>query len=595
MPTIPRCRFPESVKRNGDSTIPSHRDESDPIASQIDRLALLAGIRGNDQTRDEYRRLAALVRRSCATSNADLGALLARPELETETRRNLEAIHVAGAWVLVEAGIADLPADLRALVDTGTVTLEQLGLLHDSLGIVTAADIDAALEQGAIEALLGDDGVVAVRAAISQLRAVPAGIPLGRADALAQRVLACLRARSGGAWALPVGSLRRGEEMVGGIGILAPGAGRNALDDIAALEDVQAVRHRSPQRLSVVMNGTQVDIRTPSALAGEAALLYLTGSRAHVAALQHRAGHAGLRLGIDGLRTPDGRTVATHEEEIYKALDLPFIAPELRGGDSILDEAGRGRLPQLITRSDIRGDLHLHTHWSDGRDSVDAMVGACVALGYEYMAITDHSPSSSASRSLTLDAVSRQADEIALARETYPQIEILHGCEVDILSDGRLDFPDHVLRRFDVVLASLHDRAGQAPTRLLHRYLSAMRHPLVSIITHPANRQVPRRPGYELDFATLFEAAVETRTVLEIDGAPTHLDLDATLARQAAAANVMLSIDSDAHRTESLDAHMRLGLLLARRGRVEPRHVLNARPYRQVKGILTAKRRGLPR
>ena len=196
---------------------------------------------------------------------------------------------------------------------------------------------------------------------------------------------------------------------------------------------------------------------------------------------------------------------AATEEEVYAALDLPFIPPEIRSGDDEIRAARDGTLPQLVSRADIRGDLHMHSTWSDGRDSIEAMVEACRALGYEYLAITDHSPHSAASRNLSVDGVKRQAEEIAGLREQYPDIAILHGCEVDILPDGRLDFPDRILEQFDIVLASLHEGAGQAPEALERRYLAAMKHPLVTLITHPTNRLVPHRRGYDLDYDRLFE------------------------------------------------------------------------------------------
>jgi DNA polymerase (family 10) len=219
------------------------------------------------------------------------------------------------------------------------------------------------------------------------------------------------------------------------------------------------------------------------------------------------------------------------------------------------------------------------------------MVQGCAALGYEYLAITDHSQGSAAVRNLTLEGVARQAEEIAALRERYPQIAILHGCEVDILPDGSLDFPDRILEQFDVVLASLHEHAGQGPDQLLSRYLQAMAHPLVAMITHPTNRLVPHRPGYAIDYSRLIAAAVETRTVLEIDGAPGHLDMNGRLARQAIDAGATVAIDSDCHRADLLGRQMALGLLMARRGWVEPRHVLNTRPLAELRAAIAAKRR----
>jgi DNA polymerase (family 10) len=232
----------------------------------------------------------------------------------------------------------------------------------------------------------------------------------------------------------------------------------------------------------------------------------------------------------------------------------------------------------------------MHSVWSDGSDSIEAMITMCRTLGYEYAAVTDHSPRSGAARTLTSQAVESQAEEIAALRQRLTGIEILHGCEVDILPDGRLDFPDRILEQFDIVLASLHHRVNQAPGELLRRYVDAMRHPLVTIITHPANRSIPNNPGYDLDYDRLFEVAVETGTCLEIDGAPGHLDLPGALARRAVAAGVTVTVDSDAHRADVLERQMRLGIATACRGWVEPRHVLNTRPLADIRAVIARKR-----
>jgi DNA polymerase (family 10) len=284
------------------------------------------------------------------------------------------------------------------------------------------------------------------------------------------------------------------------------------------------------------------------------------------------------------------RGLAAREEDVYSRAGLPFIPAELRQGTGEVDAAAKGALPALVTREDIRGDLHMHTTYSDGADTLDAMVAECCALGYEYIAITDHSERAAAGRTLRRSQIARQREEIAAVRERYPQIAILHGVEVDIMLDGRLDFPDAVLEPMDIVLASLHDRGDQSGEVLTRRCLRAIRHPLVTVITHPANRVVGRRAGYPLDFDAVFAAAAETGTALEVDGAPAHLDLDGEHARRAIAAGVTLTIDSDCHRARALDRQMRMGIGTARRGWVEPRHVLNARPLAEVRAFIAAKR-----
>jgi DNA polymerase (family 10) len=393
-------------------------------------------------------------------------------------------------------------------------------------------------------------------------------------------------------WALPGGSLRRGHDLVGDVELVAA-TDRPAEAAAAVLDTHESTRvlHQSERRVYLLIDRTQIGIRLPAPANAGAALLHITGSWGHFEALRAHAANIGWRLTAAGLWSPDGTFhPSPTEETIYEALGLPFIPPEIREGGEEVERARAGTLPTLVTRNDIRGDLHMHSLWSDGRDRIESMVQACRDLGYEYMAITDHSPHSAAVRNLTADGVEQQADEIAELRVRYPDIAILHGCEVDILRDGRLDFPDKILQRFDIVLASLHEDAGHSPEQLMQRYISAMTHPLVTMITHPTNRILPHKRGYDLDYDRLFALAVEHRTIVEIDGAPGHLDLDGALARRAITAGATVAIDSDCHRAELLGRQMELGLVMARRGWVEPRHVLNARPLADVRAFIAAKR-----
>ncbi len=503
----------------------------------------------------------------------------------------LRQIYETAGWVLVESTLADIPADLRWLYESGAVTLDQLARLTQQLSITSAADVTAAAQDGRIAELLGAEVESAVLAALPTVRSRVPRVPLGRAVAAAEPVLARLRQQPFVRWAEPAGSLRRGEDLVGDIEIVVSSEQPHAVIE-SFVEGLEITRwlHRSGRRAYVLADRLQIGVRIVDPTNAGSALLHATGSPAHLDALRAYAAQRGWELHASGLRKAGSRRHAPSEDDIYIALELPPIPPELRRSGTEVAVAARDGLPALVTRDDIRGDLHMHTMWSDGRDSVESMVLACRTLGYEYMAITDHSQSSAASRNLSIEGVDEQADEIARLRERYPDITILHGCEVDILASGALDFPDRVLEKFDIVLASLHEGEGHGPARLLERYASAMRHPLVTLITHPTNRLVPNRPAYELDYARLFDLAVETGTIVEIDGAPAHLDLDGDLARQAVAAGAMVCIDSDCHRAEMLDRQIRLGVLLARRGWIEPRHVLNTRPVADVRRIIAAKR-----
>jgi DNA polymerase (family 10) len=559
---------------------------------------VLATIRGDSAEELLLTRAIDLVRARHFVSDAELAPLFETPPADVDpgVLKRLRQMYEAGGWVLVESAIADLPADLRWLFESGTVTLEQLGTLHRTLGVTTVADLAAAVREQAVRRLTGFDAAIeaAIAGALPSLRDAVPRVPLGRAVAIAEPLLADLRALAGVRWALPTGSLRRGQDLVGDIElVVSMSHPEEAIARLLQSPDVTRCLHLSPRRVYLLMERVQVGIRFPEPENAGASLLYLTGSAAHFDALRAHAAKAGWRLETAGLHTAESAFRASpSEDEIYAALGLPCIPPEIRDGEDEIGAAVRGELPALVSWGDIRGDLHMHTSWSDGRDSIEDMVQSCRALGYEYLAITDHSPHSAATRTLTTDSVNRQADEIAALRERQPEIAILHGCEVDILPDGHLDFPDRVLERFDIVLASLHEHAGQSSEQLMRRYVGAMRHPLVTMITHPTNRLVPYRPGYDLDYARLFDLAAETRTVVEIDGAPAHLDLDGRLARQAIGAGAIVAIDSDCHRAEMLDRQMQLGIVTARRGWVEPRHVLNTRSIDEVRAEIAAKRAG---
>ena len=553
-------------------------------------------IRGDSAEEALLERAAELVRAQHILSDADVAPLFEHPppDADVEVLKRLRQRYEAGGWVLVESALADLPADLRWLFESGAVTLDQLAAIHRGCGATNASDLAAAVGERALRTLPGLDARVeaAVAAALPTLRASLRRIPLGRAADFAYPILELLRARPDVPWALPAGSLRRGQDFVGDIMIVAPAADpAPVIAELLSLPDAPHCLHRSARRVCLRIDRTQVAIRLPEPANAAATLLYLTGSLAHVEALRVHAASRHWRLAAGGLFALDGRLLpAASEEDIYGRLGLPVIPPEIRSGEEEIRAALAGTLPTLVSRDDVLGDLHMHTTWSDGRDSVASMVAACRALGYQYMAITDHSPHSAASRNLTTEGAAHQAEEIAALREQHPDITILHGCEVDILPDGKLDFPDRVLERFDIVLASLHERCGHSPEQLMRRYTSAMKHPLVTLISHPTNRLLPHRRGYDLDYGRLFDLAVQTRTAVEIDGAPAHLDLDGKLTRQALAAGATVVISSDSHRAEMLGRQMEFGLLTARRGWTEPRHVLNTRPVDGVRAFIAAKR-----
>jgi DNA polymerase (family 10) len=424
-------------------------------------------------------------------------------------------------------------------------------------------------------------------------------IPLGRADTLAS--MAIREAHQAGLPAddiVPAGGLRRYAPALDGavlVALTADARRDELLAGFSRLPIVRSILGRSSSSIRASTDRGLLDLHvTPPEMAG-AALVWHTGTRRHARWLQARAAGVGLTFS-NGRLERNGASVpfVPDEPSFYRLLDLPYIPPEIREGDDEIAAAERGVLPSLVTTLHIRGDLHMHSTWSDGRDSIMHMVLSSRQIGYEYVAITDHSERSWASRKLLALEIPLQRDEIERVRSQSPGIEILHGVEVDIMPDGSLDFDDEVLAGFDIVLASLHDAHGDNGRRLTERYVQAMRHPLVNIITHPANRSPGLSNGYELDFDRLFREAVATGTAMEVDGAPGHLDMDGRVARRAAEAGVTIAINSDCHRAEALGRQMSFGVGTARRGWIGPEQVLNSRRVDAVREFVARKRGSSP-
>jgi DNA polymerase (family X) len=468
-----------------------------------------------------------------------------------------------------------LPWLLRRLVESRAIDSAGAAALARQ-GIVTLSDLRSALLDGRISNYL-TDAANRLGTAAEMLATDAPAVPLGRAIDLIDGFILTIAATCEEADNFtPAGDVRRFEPLVESLVILASSSNPVVtIEKICALPHLQTVLHQTTRRLLIDYQQAEIDVRIAAPDEFGTTLYTATGSHAHLAAMRTRA--------------PAGRLCA-REEEVYSQAGMAWIAPELRHGTGEVEAALNGTLPALVARNHIRGDLHMHSTYSDGRDTLAVMVQTCATLGYEYIAITDHSERAGASRTVSATALAKQRSEIYRLRDRFPGLTILHGIEVDIMPDGRLDFPDHILETLDIVLASLHDSAGHDSARLTRRCLAAIEHPLVNVIAHPANRLVGRDPGYQLDFRTIYAAAAASGTALEIDGAASHLDLDGEHARQATAAGATVTIDSDCHRAKLLEKQMRLGVGTARRGWVEPRHVLNTRPLAEVRAFIAAKR-----
>lgn len=554
-----------------------------PLHQTLHLLADIARIRGRQSDAAEFLQLAGRLAPGPAHATPDHDSVVVRDALASIREHGQEAA--------IGFALEDVPQDLRRVVDAGGLTVHEAARVVEETGAISSGDLADTVARGAL-GWLDDARRARLREIAARAKDARPTTPLGRACSMLEPLAATIREACPEVQDVsPVGRARRFDALVGGLGLLvattdpARTAGR-----LLGLALGAEPLHAGPQAVVFRLERTDVVIRLVTPDAWAHGLLWFTGSVSHLSRLKRLADGRGLSLGRDGLRAGGRPVLAAGEADLYAALGLPCIAPELREHGDEIDAALAGTLPDLVRGDQVRGDLHMHSDWSDGRNSIDAMVAAAVALGYEYVAITDHSVSSGIARGLDVDRLARQRDAVAAVREAHPGITVLHGAEVDILPDGSLDFSDAVLERLDVVLASLHDPADQPGSRLTERYVQAMRHPLVQVITHPTNRLVPSRAGYDLDERRLFETAVETRTLLEIDGAPGHLDMDGGMARRAIAAGVEVTIDGDCHRAEWLGRQMAFGVATARRGWVEARHVANTRSLPDLRARLALKR-----
>ncbi len=346
-----------------------------------------------------------------------------------------------------------------------------------------------------------------------------------------------------------------------------------------------------PTKASIWLpGGLQIDLRVlPDHLYGNL-LQHFTGSREHNIKLREYAVRRSLRVsenGILNLETGDV-TTCTDEAGVYAALGMQYIPPELRSGLDEIDLALAGKIPELVDSGDMRGDFHMHTDWSDGRDSLEAMIAAAASRGYQYHAISDHSRGQARRYGMDALKLREQRAEIAALGERYG-IRTLCASEVDILPDGSLDLDDATLAELDVVIASVHVATHQSRDEMTARLIRACENPYVTIIGHPTGRRFDSSSGYEFDYDAVFAAAARTGTALEIDGQAARLDLPAPLARKAKSFGVMFALDSDAHRTENLGA-IDFAVGQARRAGLGTPDVLNAQPLEFVREFVARKR-----
>ncbi|MCS7223607.1 MAG: DNA polymerase/3'-5' exonuclease PolX [Armatimonadetes bacterium] len=483
------------------------------------------------------------------------------------------------------------PSQLRRLLEIQGVGPKTVALVYDRLNVQTVEELEAAAKEGKLNGLpgMGAQKIRNILEGIQLWRQHQARVPLHIALELAESVVESLKGVPGVMDILPAGSLRRWKETIGDIDILVSTKdSAPVMDRFVTLPLVQKVLAHGSTKSSVLMaNNIQVDLRAVDPESFGAAAQYFTGSKAHNISLRSRALKKGLTINEYGVFRVDteekvaGRT----EEEVYAAVGLPWIPPELREDRGELERAEEGRLPVLITLADIKGEPHCHTKWSDGAQSVEEMARAARVRGYEYLAITDHSPPMGwgvkpERYKELIKEIRRVSDQLG-----FP---ILAGIEVDIAPDGSLYMDEDILRQLDIVIASVHSAFKMTKEQMTERIVRALENPLVDVLGHPTGRLINQRPPYEVDIQAIVKKAKETGVILEINGSPERLDLSDENARYAREEGVPLIIGTDAHHEHHLD-FMKFGVAVARRAWCEKKDIINTLSVKELTERLTAR------
>ncbi len=486
------------------------------------------------------------------------------------------------------------PPTLLEVLGVSGIGTKTAAMLFSDYGIASLADLEAAIGAGRLDGVprLGSKTIENWRRGILAYKGRLRRTPLPQALEIADEAVAYVRLGPAIERLDLAGSLRRCEVTVGDIDIVCTSHDAAAVvAHFAAWERAEAVLAEGPTKASIWLpGGLQIDLRVlPDHLYGNL-LQHFTGSREHNIKLREYAVRRSLRVSENGILNLETGEVVTCTDEIgvYAALGMQYVPPELRSGLDEIDLALAGKIPELVDSGDMRGDFHMHTDWSDGRDSLEAMIAAAASRGYQYHAISDHSRGQARRYGMDALKLRDQRGEIAALSDRYG-IRTLCCSEVDILPDGSLDLDDATLAELDVVIASVHVATHQSREEMTARLIRACENPYVTIIGHPTGRRFDSSSGYEFDYDAVFAAAARTGTALEIDGQAARLDLPAPLARKAKSFGVMFALDSDAHRTENLGA-INFAVGQARRAGLATSDVLNAQPLEFVREFVARKR-----
>ncbi len=562
------------------------------IAAILDEIGTFLELKGENPFRCQAYHNAA---RAITQLEGDLGEwveqkrLTAIPGIGKDLAQKIETLYKTGRLEQYEELRREIPAGLLELLRVPGLGPKKAKALYDNLGIDSLSKLRQACQEGRVAKLrgFGEKTQQKILEGLAFLDKTGKRVLLAEAEYLADRICSELRKLREIIRIQACGSLRRRKETVGDLDILvSSNHPKIVMDKFVSLPEVIQVTAHGETKSSVVLeNGLNCDLRVVSDEQFPFALHYFTGSKEHNIAMRARAQQFGLKLNEYGLEGERGAIRAKDEADIFHALKLDYIPPELRENTGEIEAAAEHRLPKLVEWKDLRGTFHCHTDWSDGRNSVEEMADAARALGWQYLGIADHSQSLGVARGLDPDRVRQQFAEIDRLNKKWKDFRILKGTECDVLPDGRLDYPDELLEQFDYVVISVHSHFNMSKEEMTRRIVRAMQHPKVTMLGHATGRLLLRRDGYPLDLDQVLKVAAENKVMIEINGQPDRMELDWVHVKHAKSLGVTLVLNPDAHSTAEL-RYVRYALDVARRGWLEKSNVLNSRTLAQVLQLL---------
>ena len=521
---------------------------------------------------------------------AKKGKLREIPGVGEGIAKKIDEYLKTGKMKKYEEALSGIPEGLLELLEIQNLGAKTISLAHKELGVKNLNDLKRVIEDGSLAKLfgMGEKKVENIKKGIEIYEQAHERIPIYEALTIVEDVIEYLKNAPGISQISPAGSLRRMKETVGDIDILATGKnGREIIEFFTKYPNVDRVLASGKTKGSIMVKTEkgkkQVDLRIVDEDCYGAALQYFTGSKAHNIRLRSMAKEKGLKISEYGVFQDNEKIAGRTEEEIYKILNLPWIPPEIREDRGEIECALENQLPDLIDYTDIKGDLHVHSNYSDGHSTIEEIAKHAKSLGYEYIAICDHSQSVKYAHGLTEDRLKRQIEEIDKLNERITGIKILKGIEVDILPDGKLDFPDKLLAQLDYVVASIHIGFKKNVTE---RMLLALENPYVHTLAHPTGRLISKREGYDVDLDKVFEAALKNNKFLELNAYYDRLDLNEINLRKAKEMGIKIAIGTDAHHIGGMRM-MRFGVGIARRGWLERKDVINCLSLQNLRKLLS--------